>query len=319
MAVIWMSRRLPRCGSGPPVALQSVKLASPRNWQNVARISENRAVQNGLLDGHNRYELCTKHNIPYRTVEVSLPDMHAAKSWMIDNQLGRRNLTEGQMSYLRGERYKLEKQGVGRPERQCGQNDHNSERTVEKLSAQYRRSPKTIQRDAAYASDINKIAAVADTQGARIVMETEGWQLACIGAIMEGNPSSEGRQGQDVLSGDIGVLAFALPYTRLRPRVSQRWFSSLSTFPYSPYIRHSLSNALRRHFRHAPAPLCDRPPITCLPSGLLRLPVKVKTSHEGPSKTSGRFLAVRRPAGGGAMSSRLIGRTRAVSAHYPPP
>ncbi len=32
---------------------------------------------------------------------------------MIDNQPGRRNLTERQMSYLRGERYKLEKQKIG--------------------------------------------------------------------------------------------------------------------------------------------------------------------------------------------------------------
>ena len=130
-----------------------------------------------LLDGHNRYELCTKHNLPYRTVEISLPNIHAAKVRMIDNQLGRRNLTEGQMSYLRGERYKLEKQGHGgdrkSEEKSSSQNDH-SIKTAEKLSTQYKVSPKTIQRDASYASDINAIAAVADTQGARIVMETEG-------------------------------------------------------------------------------------------------------------------------------------------------
>src|SRR2546422_8896564 len=43
---------------------------------------------------------------------------------------------------------------------------------------------------------------------------------------------------------------------------------------------------------------------TCFPSDLLRLSVKAKTSHGGPSKPSGRFLAVGRPAGCGAMSSR---------------
>ena len=78
------------------------------------------------------------------------------------------------MSSLRGERSKLEKQAVGRPAKQCGQKDHNAERTAEKRSTRYNVSPKTIQRDAAYADDMNAIAAVADTQGSRIIMETEG-------------------------------------------------------------------------------------------------------------------------------------------------
>jgi hypothetical protein len=127
-----------------------------------------------LLDGHNRHDICTKHGLPYKTVELSLPDMHAAKVWMIDNQLGRRNLTEGQMRLLRGMRYELEKQAVGRPEKQCAQNEHNPERTAEKLSQQYKVSPATIRRDAEYASDIKVIAAVAATEGSSIVAATEG-------------------------------------------------------------------------------------------------------------------------------------------------
>jgi hypothetical protein len=57
-----------------------------------------------LLDGHHRYAICTHHNLPYTTQELSLPDLDAAKAWMIDNQLGRRNLSPHQMSYYRGER-----------------------------------------------------------------------------------------------------------------------------------------------------------------------------------------------------------------------
>jgi hypothetical protein len=53
------------------------------------------------------------------------------------------------------------------------QNDHSS-KTEEKLSAQYKVSPKTVRRNAEYAEDINAIAAVTDTDGSRIVMQTEG-------------------------------------------------------------------------------------------------------------------------------------------------
>ena len=45
-----------------------------------------------LIDGHNRYRICTEHNIPFQTVERDFADRNAAMLWMIRNQLGRRNL-----------------------------------------------------------------------------------------------------------------------------------------------------------------------------------------------------------------------------------
>ena len=45
-----------------------------------------------LIDGHNRYELATKHGIDIKTESMDFPDEEAAKVWIINNQLGRRNL-----------------------------------------------------------------------------------------------------------------------------------------------------------------------------------------------------------------------------------
>jgi ParB family chromosome partitioning protein len=50
---------------------------------------------NTLVDGHNRYEICTKHDLPFSILEKDFTDSGAAKLWMIDNQNGRRNLTDG--------------------------------------------------------------------------------------------------------------------------------------------------------------------------------------------------------------------------------
>ena len=50
---------------------------------------------NTLVDGHNRYEICTKHGLPFTTVEKYFSDNLIAKLWMLKNQSGRRNLTEG--------------------------------------------------------------------------------------------------------------------------------------------------------------------------------------------------------------------------------
>lgn len=52
-------------------------------------------VWNGILvDGHNRYEICTKHNIEFDVVEKGFMDRAEAILWMIDNQFGRRNLAD---------------------------------------------------------------------------------------------------------------------------------------------------------------------------------------------------------------------------------
>ena len=53
-----------------------------------------------LLDGHNRYEIATKHNIPFTTVERFFDGDLDAKIWMINNQFGRRNLSNYQRSVL---------------------------------------------------------------------------------------------------------------------------------------------------------------------------------------------------------------------------
>jgi len=45
-----------------------------------------------LIDGHNRYEICEKHGIPYDTVQMAFADRQDVIEWIIRNQFGRRNL-----------------------------------------------------------------------------------------------------------------------------------------------------------------------------------------------------------------------------------
>jgi N6-adenosine-specific RNA methylase IME4 len=50
-------------------------------------------VWNGIIiDGHNRYEICSKHDLPYETTPIIFDSKDEAKIWIINNQLGRRNL-----------------------------------------------------------------------------------------------------------------------------------------------------------------------------------------------------------------------------------
>lgn len=45
-----------------------------------------------LIDGHNRYEICTKHGIPFDIIEMDFPTRDDVIVWIIKNQFGRRNL-----------------------------------------------------------------------------------------------------------------------------------------------------------------------------------------------------------------------------------
>ena len=49
-----------------------------------------------LIDGHNRYSICKKHDIPFKMVQVDFADRDEVKIWMMKNQLARRNLTDFQ-------------------------------------------------------------------------------------------------------------------------------------------------------------------------------------------------------------------------------
>jgi SAM-dependent methyltransferase len=48
-----------------------------------------------IIDGHNRFEIATKHKLKFETESKEFESDDDVKIWMIDNQEGRRNLTDG--------------------------------------------------------------------------------------------------------------------------------------------------------------------------------------------------------------------------------
>jgi len=141
-----------------------------------------------LVDGHNRYSIISELNISTDNWKVDIrkfDDMQAVRTWMLNNQLGRRNLTPSQASYLRGQLYNQFKKNEGaqsgnaNAKKQISQNDQvvsnpsiedknqlsqndqvvskPSLSTAQLLAQQTKVSPKTIQRDALYAKGIDDI------------------------------------------------------------------------------------------------------------------------------------------------------------------
>jgi len=53
-----------------------------------------------IIDGHNRYEIATRWNLDFQTESKRFKDESDVREWMINNQFGRRNLSNYQRSVL---------------------------------------------------------------------------------------------------------------------------------------------------------------------------------------------------------------------------
>jgi hypothetical protein len=133
-----------------------------------------------LLDGHNRFTICSEHNISYVTESISLVDRAAAIDWMIANQLGRRNLSAEQVLYFRGVQYQQERQGItntdgtNQPKEEVvGKVYPQPERTSAKLANQYGVSEKSIRNAAKYAEAVDTIALATSPQTRRQILSGE--------------------------------------------------------------------------------------------------------------------------------------------------
>lgn len=105
-----------------------------------------------LIDGHNRYSICQKYVLDFKIVILQFEGIEQVKDYMIDYQLGRRNLTPEQMSYFRGLRYNREKGSQGKYDRVEKDGDFS-----EILATEFKVSPRTIKNDGNFAAGIAKL------------------------------------------------------------------------------------------------------------------------------------------------------------------
>lgn len=123
-----------------------------------------------LLDGHNRLEICKRYGMEYELFFVSLPDRQSAINWIINNQLGRRNVNPEQASYLRGKRYNMEPKVPGqRNDLTSDQNDLRLS-VAERLADEYKVSAATVKRDGKFAEAVDTLSAAIGDEARTAVL-----------------------------------------------------------------------------------------------------------------------------------------------------
>lgn len=133
-----------------------------------------------LVEGHNRCALGLETLQPFDVLFREFSDRESVKDWMISNQLGRRNLTDEQRTYLLGLAYNREKgpRGGAQPRAEQGdlppgaktlsetydtddvpqQRTRKSKDTAERLAKENSTSERSVKRAGKYAEGVERLA-----------------------------------------------------------------------------------------------------------------------------------------------------------------
>ena len=115
-----------------------------------------------LIDGHNRYAIAEKHGVKFETTEKEFKTRDEVINWILDNQLGRRNLTSADRDYLLGMRYKQEKKIEPFKGNQYAKSggDHfdHHQKTADKIANQYGVGRETVKRAEKFADGVDNIS-----------------------------------------------------------------------------------------------------------------------------------------------------------------
>ena len=138
-----------------------------------------------IIDGHNRYSICKKHNIPFNVKEMDeLSDEDAVKTWMINNQLCRRNLTDEQRERFIGTLFNASKKGRGGARDNSGQKSKvqteplkntgkeksdDTTDTADMIAKQHGVSRSTAKRASKFALAVDRISKVSPVAEAKIM------------------------------------------------------------------------------------------------------------------------------------------------------
>jgi DNA modification methylase len=119
-----------------------------------------------IIDGHNRYKICTNNNLTFKTVDYSqrLKTREDVIDWIYTNQLSRRNLTDEKRTYLIGKQYAARKKREGANPKylnipQLPQNEvvQQTINTSKKIAEEQNVSRATVERAAEYSKAIDTL------------------------------------------------------------------------------------------------------------------------------------------------------------------
>ena len=109
-----------------------------------------------LVDGHNRKKICADLKVAFPSIEKAFPNRDSITEWVVNNQLGRRNLTDEQRTYYLGLQYRQNrKKPTNSPSGHFVPTVGNTGLTSENIAITADVSGKTVKRAAAFSEAVD--------------------------------------------------------------------------------------------------------------------------------------------------------------------
>ena len=151
------------------------------NILNDGEVYEPIVVWDGtIVDGHNRYKIVREHpEIPFRVKDMNFADKWEAFEWMYKKQLGRRNLTDEQKTYMIGKINEARKNTAAFKGNQytsggCQSGANQNGRIAGVIAEELGVGRRTVNRAAAFARGVDEIRKVSDEAAETILRGESG-------------------------------------------------------------------------------------------------------------------------------------------------
>lgn len=173
-----------------------------------------------LLDGHNRLNICKKHQVPFDISLIdSLKSEEQALDWLITHQLGRRNLTAEERAYLLGKRYNAAKESYGgsrvktlaetydEPDQKAKAQNGPLKSTAEKIAQEANCSKNTVKRSGKFAAAVDKVGEVSPEAKQAILSGKHKLKQSDIEKLVDAEPEQVQEAAEIALQGDRHKLS----------------------------------------------------------------------------------------------------------------
>lgn len=173
-------------------------------------------VWNGtVVDGHNRLKVIRENpEVRWSARDMEFADKWAAFDWMYRNQLGRRNLTDEQRTYMIGKMYEARKRSVGAPignanaEKQTGQNDRIVSRretkdgTAGQIGKEVGMGEKNVRRAEKFAKGVDALKQVSKDAADKVLSGKAKVKKQDIAAVAVAEPELQQQAARAIEKGE---------------------------------------------------------------------------------------------------------------------
>lgn len=174
----------------------------------------NDGKQNVVMDGMNRWELIRGKDIPYTTKELFFDSYEDAELWILNHQLGRRNLMDPkEVRTLRGKMYnKLKRKDGGHGDQKSeGQNDPPILNSAQIVAEKAGVSEKTVKRDGARVDAIDGM-----TKAAKVIASKASDSE--VKALAKLDPGQQDVVARAVRTGQAATVKEAMSQAGVKPK-----------------------------------------------------------------------------------------------------